>query len=67
MHIVKSSPTDLNAELADAAAAVRAATRAYRSALISGDLSAAVRAKENQLREEVRLERARWLIEGADE
>ena len=67
MHIVKSSATDLTAELSDAAAAVRAATRSYRQALLSGDLSAAVLAKEKQLQETVRLERARWLVEGVFE
>jgi hypothetical protein len=52
--------------LADAAAALRAATQAYREALIGGDLIAAIRSKERQLEAEVGLERARWLIEGGD-
>jgi hypothetical protein len=64
MRIMKSTQTDLSANLADAAAALRAATRAYREALIGGDLIAAIRQKEKQLEAEVRLEQARWLIEG---
>jgi hypothetical protein len=66
MRIMKSTPADLSANLADAAAALRAATRAYREALIGGDLIAAIRQKEKQLEAEVRLEQARWLIEGGD-
>jgi hypothetical protein len=66
MYIPKISPAELNADLANAAAALRAATRAYREALIGGDLASAIREKERQLAAEVRLEQARWLIEGGD-
>jgi hypothetical protein len=60
MYIPKISPAELNADLANAA------TRAYREALIGGDLASAIREKERQLAAEVRLEQARWLIEGGD-
>jgi hypothetical protein len=64
MHIRQTSPAEMSTNLADAAAALRAATRAYREALIGGDLIAAIRKKEKQLEAKVRLEQVRWLIEG---
>lgn len=62
--MMKLSPSNLTSDLSGAAADLRRATRNYREALLSGDLRSALRAKDVQLAAEVRLDRARWLIEG---
>ncbi|RZM98728.1 hypothetical protein CWO91_36900 [Bradyrhizobium genosp. SA-3] len=68
MHFQKIiSPAKKAANLADAAAALRAAERAYRTALAGGDLIGAIRAKELVNSAEVALEVARVAIEGAGE
>lgn len=64
MHLRKPTPTALCSELAGAAAALRAASTAYRTALLAGDLLGAIAARERQIEAEIALERARWSIEG---
>lgn len=67
MHIQKNlSPAKKAGNLADAAAALRAAERAYQVALIDGDLIGAIRAKELVNSTEVALELARMAIEGVE-
>lgn len=61
---MKLSASILNSDQNSAAAAVRKAASEYRQALLSGDLTAALRAKEAQMVAEVQLDRARWFIEG---
>ncbi|MCA6099197.1 hypothetical protein [Bradyrhizobium australafricanum] len=66
MNIRKNlSPARKAGNLADAAAALRAAERAYRTALAGGDLIGAIRAKELVNSAGVALEVARMAIEGS--
>jgi hypothetical protein len=58
------SPAKKAGNLANAAAALRAAERSYRLALINGDLIAAVRARDLVSSAGVALEIARLAIEG---
>lgn len=68
MNIQKNlSPAKKAGNLADAAAAMRAAERAYRVALIDGDLIAAIRAKDLLNSAEIAVEVARMAIEGLSE
>ena len=50
--------------LSAAASAVRATRAAYRDAVLDGDLRAAIQLKQQQLEAEVRLDAARFLVEG---
>lgn len=61
------SPARKAKALAEAAAALRAAQRAYRLALVDGDLIGAICAKEQQNSAEIAVELARMAIEGAGE
>ncbi|WP_027523348.1 hypothetical protein [Bradyrhizobium sp. Ec3.3] len=61
------TPARKAGNLASAAAALRAAERAYRVALVDGDLIGAIRAKELLNSAEVAVEVARMAIEGVDE
>lgn len=61
------SPAKKAGNLADAAAALRAAERSYRVALIDGNLIAAILAKETLSNAEITLAAARLAIEGFDE
>ena len=64
MNVQKTlSPAKKAGNLANAAAALRAAERGYRVALVDGDLIGAVRARELMYSAEVALEIARAAIE----
>ncbi|MCK1493467.1 hypothetical protein IVB14_24340 [Bradyrhizobium sp. 180] len=67
MHLQKLSPARKAKNLETAAAALRDAERAYRTALAGGNLIAAIRAKEMLGSAEVAVELARMAIEGAGE
>lgn len=68
MNIQKNtSPARKAGNLASAAATLRAAERAYRVALVDGDLIGAIPAKELVNSAEVAVELARMAIEGAGE
>ena len=66
MHLQKLSPARKARNLEDAAAALRAAQRAYRVALVDGDLIGAIRAKDLLSSTEIALQIARLAIEGDD-
>ena len=54
----------LETDLSLAATTLRATRAAYRDAILSGDLRAAIDLRQRQVEAEVRLEAARFLIEG---